>query len=359
MKISNIAINHYKSIKSPINLNNLSHFHILVGPNNAGKTNIIDAINLLLDEDLNRERFYDKNADIEITIQKGNNKHVLKCVNGKINSKTAKEIKNSFIRISDDIDYNLLKSNFKIFRKKYLPEYEMFSRTLRKYFKDVEINENLFFQSIHADNKIRSMKRMGEGFKRLFVILFYIFHPQYKIILIDEPETHLHPSIIKKFIHILEKKYSEHQVFLTTHHRSFIHAKYLPHIWRIIRDKKRHTSVHGFGKNNIDTNRLIQEINDDNSEMLFADKVLLVEGISDKIFMQEMINRFYKKDKDIKLIYTSGKGCIDIYSKLCDIFNIPYAIMLDHDALYSPSLQRVKKCLFSLKKYRQKRKKKS
>jgi putative ATP-dependent endonuclease of the OLD family len=342
MQIKEVIINHYKSIKDPIHLIDFYGFHILVGPNNAGKTNVLDAIHLFFDKDLEEERFLDKNADIKMTILLNGKKHLLSCRNGKITHPPV-ELGEFFVRINEKIDYLKVLDNLRHFKENFPEEYKEFSFTLEKHFKGIEINEELFLYNIYADEKSRSIKRMGEGFRRLFVILFYIFHPQYKIILIDEPESHLHPSIIKKFIQVLETKSIKKQIFLTTHHPSFVQAKYLPNIWRVTRNEKQSTALYGFYEKNVDLNRFAQEINDDNSGMLFSDKVLLVEGISDAIFMREMIARFYEKEKDIKVVYTSGKGTVDIYANLCEIFNIPYAIMLDNDAIYSSSLQRVKR----------------
>ncbi len=340
MKLKEVTINHYKSIKDPVHLREFSNFQILVGPNNAGKTNILDAIHLFFEEGLGEERFFDKDADLEIVVSLKNKKHTLSFKGGNLLNPEGVDLSSSFVRIGDKINYSEIAGKLKDFKANHPKEYKSFSLTIQNYFKEMEINEDLFVFNIYADKKERSSKRIGEGFKRLFVILFHIFHPQYEIILIDEPETHLHPSVIKKFLYVLEER-CQKQVFFTTHHPSFVQAKYLPYTWRITRNENHSTCVHGFYKKDIDLDRFVQEINDDNSGMLFADKVLLVEGISDRIFMREMINRFYRKDKDIKVVYTSGKGSVDIYATLCEVFNIPYAVMLDRDALNSSSLQKV------------------
>lgn len=343
MHIEEVIINHYKSIKDPIYLRDLFGFHILVGPNNAGKTNILDAINLFFDKNLEAERFFDKDTDIQITLNIKGKRHKIYYGKDIEMDFTFSDIEKSFIRINDKIDYPLVAKKMKLFKNEYPHEYKMFSSTLEKYFKEIEITEELFLLNILADEKKRSIKRMGEGFKRLFVILFYLFHPQYNVILIDEPETHLHPSVIKRFLQILEAGSLKKQIFLTTHHPTFVQAKYLPFVWRITRNKNKSTALYGFNTKNIDLNRLVQEINDENSSMLFADKVLLVEGVSDAIFMREMINKFYQNEKDINVVYTSGKGSVDLYATICEVFNIPHSIMLDYDAINSSSLQKIKK----------------
>ena len=65
----------------------------------------------------------------------------------------------------------------------------------------------------------------------------------------------------------------------------------------------------------------------------FADKVLLVEGVSDRILMRGLIDRFYIGPYDIKVIHTQGKTNIESYVELMRIFRIPYLVMLDRDAL--------------------------
>ncbi len=342
MKLEEININHYKSIKAPVHLRDFSNFQILVGPNNAGKTNVLDAINLFFVKDPEKERFFDKDTDISITISNNGKRHTLAFQKGEFSKPGIPDMGKFFVRIDGKVDYTEVANNLKEFKEKHPKEYDAFSSTIEDYFKEMEISEELFVFNIYADKKKRSPKRIGAGFKRLFVILFYVFHPRYKIILIDEPEAHLHPSIIRRFLYVLEKKCREKQIFFTTHHPSFVQAKYLPYTWRVARNKDYSTCVHGFHKRNIDIDRFMQEINDDNSAMLFADKVLLVEGVSDRIFMREMLNKFYRKNKDIKVVYTSGKGSVDIYSILCEIFDIPYAIMLDKDAINSTSLRKVK-----------------
>lgn len=68
-------------------------------------------------------------------------------------------------------------------------------------------------------------------------------------------------------------------------------------------------------------------------EMFFTDKVLIVEGISDKLLFRGLINRFYKGDKDIKVVQTYGKGNAVVYSDLLKIFNIPFVMVFDKDML--------------------------
>ena len=66
--------------------------------------------------------------------------------------------------------------------------------------------------------------------------------------------------------------------------------------------------------------------------MFFADKVLLVEGVSDRILMRGLIDRFYSVNKEIKVVETNGKGSMDVFSDVLEAFHIPYSILVDADA---------------------------
>jgi predicted ATP-dependent endonuclease of OLD family len=188
---------------------------------------------------------------------------------------------------------------------------------------------------VHTDRHDRSIVRMGQGFRRLFIMLFYIFHPAYDIILIDEPEMHLHPSVLKRFLKILTDNRFNNQIFLTTHSSLFVQPSDIEHIWRVTRDKGRHTQIYSLACCGIsfNKNRLVQELNADNTEMFFADKVLLVEGVSDRILMRSLIDKFYSGKHDIKVIFAGSKSNVDVYADLFRAFNIPYVVMLDRDAL--------------------------
>ncbi|MDP2683882.1 MAG: AAA family ATPase [bacterium] len=354
MKISSIKISRYKSIKKPFILNDPGKIHLFIGANNAGKTNIIDAIHQLYNTDV--LRYYDDKTDIEIVftlisdsgklfkaIQKGKTKSFY-IDNKKITSKKAKEIlDNHVIRIgaTKPISITRLQGDYSKFRLKYKKEFSQFNNTLAKYIPQIQLS-HIFDKDyeVQENNISRPFERLGDGFQQVFVILMYLFNPQYKILLLEEPEIHLHPALIKKLLKIFENRNYENQIFLTTHSPIFIHTTNLHRLFRVVKENNS-TIVYSprlVGKR-LNYTRLKQELNAENSEMLFSDKVLLVEGPSDHILLRELIDRFYSGNKDIKVIQTYGKSNVDIYSELLEIFNIPYVVLLDRDALYDTGVK--------------------
>lgn len=348
MKITRLNINHYKTIEEPVAIEHFSNLHVLIGPNNSGKTNILDALELFFSPDLNPERFYDSHSDLgieldfetgerlEIKYYQNQRTYLLNRIAVTGEEARVQESQRRVIRIKPEISvHKLINYDLRTFEEQYPADYQNFCESLQRYFDDIEISTKLFQESIHTDRMDRPIERMGEGFKRLFVMLFYIFHPDFHIILIDEPEMHLHPSVLKRFLQLLMDTNLNNQVFLTTHSPVFVQPAVINHLWRVCRNSARHTQIYNLASSgmSLDPARLAQELDDDNSEMFFSDRVLLVEGISDKLLMRGLINRFYQGRKNIKVICAGGKDNLDTYIQLLHAFNIPYSVMLDRDAL--------------------------
>lgn len=354
MKIKKLCINRYKSITKPFILNEPGKLHIFIGENNTGKTNILDAIFQLYNED--KKRFFDKRTSINILFtlrskfgkelsvkQKGGAKSFF--IDGKrINTQKAQDILNHHIirlRATNPINHTIFEQDLINFKKKNYKIFKIFCDTLIKYIPKIKLTKNLLEKKLVKENNIiRPFERMGDGFKQVFIILMYLFNPQYTILILDEPEIHLHPALIKKLLSIIEYKNVDNQLFLTTHSPLFIHTTNLHRLFRVTKEETS-TKVHSprlIGQR-LNYTRLTQELNADNTEMLFADKVLLVEGPSDHVLMRGLINRFYSGEKNIKVVQTYGKSNIDIYTELLKVFDIPYVVLLDRDALYDTGIK--------------------
>ncbi len=354
MKIKKIKINHYKSIKKPIILNGLN-LNIFIGQNSCGKGNILDALEYILTN--NNDLYYNK-ADLELDLEFSEEesiKYQLPNIKGSYKLKqgekylyfnnkklthteTLEKIFSPKIKRLDSlafIDFQQTEKDFETLFN-YPNKVEDFKKNLKNHFPKIHANENALdinydHKGLYEGKKRVTIDRMGSGFRRIFIILLYIFHPQYEIILINEPENYLHPAMIKKLLWAMENSRSG-QIFFTTHSPLFIKPVTLYQVTRVVKDRE---STLAFSLNNkkYDYTRLIRELNADNLEMFFADKVVLVEGMSDRILLRGLLDKFYSGEKDIKVIPTQGKGNMKPYIDVLIMANIPYLIMLDKDII--------------------------
>ncbi|OGY90701.1 MAG: hypothetical protein A3B31_02550 [Candidatus Komeilibacteria bacterium RIFCSPLOWO2_01_FULL_53_11] len=359
MHIQSLQITRYKSFKVPVTIPLSKNFNILIGPNNGGKTNIIDAIDFLFNPEKKPIRLHDPEADLELTLALGDDEQNRFACMPSISVKGSKvsvhcfqngteEMGSAFrqyyagkvkvLFYNDFSNFSQIQKDYRTLRETY-PEYEMrFKSLLRQYFPEVHsvekiVNVELISQTNVGTTRLVPIERMGSGFRRIFVILLYALHPDYPIVMIDEPEIHLHPALIKKLLKALMSQ-TTNQIIVTSYSPVMIKASNLHEVYRVMKDEQgSHVYAMSIDRRTIDRKRLVQELNADNLEMFFADKVLVVEGVSDRILMRGLIDRFYTGSDEIKVIYTHGKSNIDVYMDLMNVFHIPYVVMLDRDAL--------------------------
>jgi len=91
---------------------------------------------------------------------------------------------------------------------------------------------------------------------------------------------------------------------------------------------------------------LIHIINNFNNErMFFADKIILVEGIKDKILFENYINIFLKAQKSTKayeVLEVGGKHNFEKYRKFLNKFEIENYIITDRDYLHTHGPDKIK-----------------
>jgi len=357
MKITKIKINYYKSIKEPLILDS-NEINIIIGQNNSGKSNILDAIEFALADSKTDGQLYYQDADVELELKFSETeqlkyefpeaeaifslkKGLRELSFGKrsipYNRTLATILSASFKRLSEKsfLDFLQIEADFRSLFS-YPESLSRFKENLEHHFPRISATENALdinyeHEGLYEGDRRVTIDRMGSGFRRIFTILLYIYHPQYSLVLIDEPEIHLHPAMIKKLLWAMQNSEAG-QIFFTTHSPLFITPMTLAQLVRVIKDEKG-SKAFSLGKGNVDHQRLIQELNADNLEMFFTDKVVLVEGVSDRILIRALIDKFYRGHRDIKVIQTHGKGNVLIYIRLLRVFQIPFAIILDHDAV--------------------------
>lgn len=108
-------------------------------------------------------------------------------------------------------------------------------------------------------------------------------------IFIEEPEMHLHPKWQRFFIDTIVQYFPKHQFFFTSHSNIFLGDKRVNtyRVWQDAQDKK--TAIE---HNNQYQTEILDELGYKSSDLLNANYVLWVEGISDKIYLKQFIKAY-------------------------------------------------------------------
>ncbi len=141
---------------------------------------------------------------------------------------------------------------------------------------------------------------LGDGLQTIITILFPLFvrKESKTIVFIEEPETHLHPEWQSKLLNAL-KEFKNHQFFISSHSTSFINDGET-NVFSIVKED----TIITIDKVNDNAKRsLIFDLGYRPSDLLLANYILWVEGQSDKIYIQKLLE-MYASDLQEGLHYT-------------------------------------------------------
>ncbi|MFD2755290.1 AAA family ATPase [Comamonas terrae] len=181
----------------------------------------------------------------------------------------------------------------------------------------------------------------SSGEKELLTYLFaiYALNVRDALIVIDEPELHLHPRWQKTLLGLFERLALEtgNQFLLATHSAVFVSPSSIEYVSRVYSTEQRSAIVRLNNSSLPEPKHLFAIVNSQNNErMFFADKVVLVEGISDRIFFESVFNRLGVTSGTIRtceVISVGGKGFFAPYAALLEACKVPYAVIADRDYL--------------------------
>ena len=155
--------------------------------------------------------------------------------------------------------------------------------------------------------------------------------------IIEEPELYLHPqaqrSLFDSFKTLSEKRGS--QVFLSTHSSVLIDVEKYKTIYIVTKNgegsKVKNCPEDLLTGNKENDFKLSHWINPDRGELFFAKKVLLVEGMTDKVVIPFLAEQLGVFRHDYTLIDCGSKHSIQHYLCLLNKFKIPYVAIYDKD----------------------------
>lgn len=162
------------------------------------------------------------------------------------------------------------------------------------------------------------------------------------ILLVEEPEAHLHPQLLDLLFSFFRKanKNSNIQLFITSHSPTLVAKADIGsvHMLNSKQDNNSIFSIKDTALNDIEKLDLKRYLDVTKSQMFFARRVIFVEGISEAILLNEFANLLGKPfDKySVEIVNINGVA-FEPFAKLfqrneeASYINIPCAIVSDND----------------------------
>ena len=179
----------------------------------------------------------------------------------------------------------------------------------------------------------------SSGERELLTYLFAIFALNVRdaIIIVDEPELHLHPkwqkTLLQLFIRLAQS--TGNQFLLATHSPTFVSPESIQFVSRVFSHQQRSHILRLNTTILPEAKHLLNIVNSQNNERLFfADEVVLVEGLSDRIFFEAVLDqhgRYSSSRSILEVISVGGKGFFEAYTKVLRACEMRYSIISDLD----------------------------
>jgi AAA15 family ATPase/GTPase len=210
---------------------------------------------------------------------------------------------------------------------------------------------NEAFVQVVKDNYPIPIEDTASGIYEILLLLTAVIGESEKIVLLDEPELHFHPTMQKRILKLILElnTIGRNQIFLITHSPYLTLAEKIDATWRFSATETG-TKVHNVGKVLMDLQEVLEKTkkdqiimklaNPDVRALLFSRGVILVEGPSDKIVV-EQIDRFLSEsnrganldENEWPIIDMGTKSNLASYMMLSQMLGVPSLAILDLDAL--------------------------
>lgn len=175
-------------------------------------------------------------------------------------------------------------------KRKLVKAFEIF---LSKSFFNNQIVELIPIRSndvvhIRVGEKEHPIYDLGDGVQALILLTFPLFLRRDKAcaIFIEEPETHLHPRWQRFFLETILEYFPKHQFFFTTHSNVLMNW-HSSNIYYVKQDSDSDKTL----VQRIDTqhSEILEDLGYQASDLLNANYIVWVEGVSDKIYLKQFI----------------------------------------------------------------------
>lgn len=183
-----------------------------------------------------------------------------------------------------------------------------------------------------------SQASSGEKEVLNFLLGISAFNVKNGLILIDEPELHLHPkwqAMLRDLLLEISRT-TGNQIIVATHSPVFIHPSTVGNVVRVYKDASG-ASQAAKGRSDGKAKDILHIVNSHNNEKLFfADKVVLVEGIQDRLVFSAYLEHslgLLKRNEVIEVVEVHGKENFQKYKEFLLQFSVEVWMIADRDYL--------------------------
>ncbi len=178
------------------------------------------------------------------------------------------------------------------------------------------------------------LELLGVGIQTTLGMVHDLLNPT-GVILIEEPEIHLHAGLQRQVLERLKEVSERCQVFITTHSTIFLDECEYGSLWHVRKTGGVTTATRVEGLD--DLRSIVLGLGIRPSDVLAANSILLVEGLTEKIvipFWARLVGKRFEPPK-VNIVQMGGVGTgryhLHLWKQMVSAFKIPFFILLDGD----------------------------
>ena len=183
--------------------------------------------------------------------------------------------------------------------------------------------------TLHSKDIAKNLSLMGSGTLQIIEILLSLYESRQdlNIILLDEPDSHIHRDIQKRLMSVLNNFSSNTQIFISTHNESLIRSSKPENIFHLEKISKKHYRPIVYDEQIYINSGLIpskhlkvlQDLGNESAldliNALEADKLILVEGKYDPKYLQYILDKS-NDTKSHNIAYWSFEGIDNVFKHI-------------------------------------------
>ena len=153
----------------------------------------------------------------------------------------------------------------------------------------------------------------GSGIREALRLILDVSFEEPAILLLEEPEVHLHPALEYSLLQYLKQQSEQRQIFLTTHSSNFLDTPSMSNVYLV--NKNNSTTVTSLQYDDFAA-ELSEELGIRLSSVFMFDKIVFVEGSSDELVLRELATklRINLAQSGIGFVRMNGAGGLSYYA---------------------------------------------